>query len=153
MRTNEELNKKLKLPMTHISDMYDCFELCRTEDDIDAVLGRIPRIFGSVTVDYSGGDMFTVIVTYDDDSEKVDFYLEDEEDEIDESENPYPINEAHEEYYKFLEAINKTGVRNMLDAHIFLVECFKITELEAKNILYTWMKNYDLLCELYGWQV
>ena len=72
-------------------------------------------------------------------------------------ETNYPIREDWEEYYKFLEAIRRTGVCNMWGAGIYLVECFndqfhEMTELKANNILVNWMNNYDKLNEKYGWQ-
>ena len=60
--------------------------------------------------------------------------------------------EEHEEYYKFLEAIRRTGVVNMLEAYKFLMECFKMSEEESKKILYAWMFNYSTLSDLYKWQ-
>ena len=64
----------------------------------------------------------------------------------------YPVIEEHEEYYKFLEALRRTGVTNMYEADKFLIECFKMSEDEAKNILHTWMYNYDTLSDLYKWK-
>jgi hypothetical protein len=63
----------------------------------------------------------------------------------------YPIIEEHEEYYKFLEAIRRTGVVNMREAYKFLMECFKMTEEDSRKILYAWMYHYDKLSDLYNW--
>lgn len=57
-----------------------------------------------------------------------------------------------EEYYKFLEALRRTGVCNMYGAAIYLVECFKLSNEEAKSILVNWMDNYDELSNKYDWK-
>jgi hypothetical protein len=62
-----------------------------------------------------------------------------------------------EEYYKFLEALRRTGVCNMYGAAKYLVECFndpfhEMTELKANNILISWMNNYSELDKKYGWR-
>lgn len=64
----------------------------------------------------------------------------------------YPIIEEHEEYYKFLEAIRRTGVVNIEKAYKFLMECFQMNEEESKKILYAWMYNYLTLNDRYKWR-
>jgi hypothetical protein len=64
----------------------------------------------------------------------------------------YEIREGWEEYYNFLEAIRRTGVCNMYGAAIYLVECFELTDEEAKEILCNWMENYDELSKKYDWR-
>jgi hypothetical protein len=64
----------------------------------------------------------------------------------------YPIREDWEEYYKFLEAIRRTGVCNMWGAYIYLVEAFHMSNEESKEILVNWIENYSALNDKYGWQ-
>ena len=68
------------------------------------------------------------------------------------AENNYPIKEEWEEYYKFLEALRRTGVCNMYGAGIYLKECYSITDKEANTILTNWMENYNELSEKYDWK-
>ena len=67
------------------------------------------------------------------------------------SNQKYPIRDDWEEYYKFLEALRRTGVCNMYGAGIYLIECFNIPNSEARNILSNWMENYDELSDKYDW--
>lgn len=68
-------------------------------------------------------------------------------------EEKYPIREEWEEYYKFLEALRRTGVCNMWGASIYLEECYSdLSEEESKEILCNWINNYSALNEKYGWQ-
>ena len=63
-----------------------------------------------------------------------------------------PIKEEWEEYYKFLEALRRTGVCNMYGASEVLVECFPdMSQKEAQEILANWMSNYDKLSDMYDW--
>lgn len=62
------------------------------------------------------------------------------------------IKEEWEEYYKFLEALRRTGVCNMYGASIYLVECFNLPNTEARKILTNWMENYNELDKKYGWK-
>lgn len=64
----------------------------------------------------------------------------------------YPIREDWEEYYKFLEAIRRTGVCNMWGANIYLVEAFHMSTKESQEILVNWIENYDALNQKFGWQ-
>lgn len=69
------------------------------------------------------------------------------------NENTFPIRDDWEEYYKFLEALRRTGVVNMYAATPYLKECFSdMSESKAKNILINWMENYNELNEKYSWQ-
>lgn len=85
---NARLTALLDKPMKHISDVRRCFNFCRTEDDVEEVLGMIPRKFGDFEVEYPvDGDTFIVTNTffengdwYDDQAE-YGFYTE--EDELD----------------------------------------------------------------------
>lgn len=72
-------------------------------------------------------------------------------------ETNYPIREDWEEYYKFLEALRRTGVCNMWGATEYLIACFddpthEMSELKAQNILINWMNNYSELDKKYGWR-
>ena len=68
-------------------------------------------------------------------------------------EEKYPIREEWEEYYKFLEALRRTGVCNMWGASIYLEDCYsELSEEESKEILCNWIHNYSVLNEKYGWQ-
>ena len=68
-------------------------------------------------------------------------------------EEKYPIREEWEDYYKFLEALRRTGVCNMWGASIYLEECYsELSEEESKEILCNWIHNYSTLNEKYGWQ-
>ena len=65
----------------------------------------------------------------------------------------YPITEEWEEYYKTLEGIRRTGVVNMFGAAPVLNECYPdLTKNEARDILCSWITNYDELNQRYGWQ-
>lgn len=67
-------------------------------------------------------------------------------------EEKYPIVDAWKEYYDFLEAIRRTGVCNMFESRVYLVDCFRLSEDFAKEVLLNWMHNYDSLNEKYGWR-
>ena len=68
-------------------------------------------------------------------------------------EEKYPVREEWEEYYKFLEALRRTGVCNMWGASVYLEECYsELSEEESKEILCNWIHNYSALNEKYGWQ-
>ena len=68
-------------------------------------------------------------------------------------EEKYPVREEWEEYYKFLEALRRTGVCNMWGASIYLEECYsELSKEESKEILCNWIHNYSALNEKYGWQ-
>jgi hypothetical protein len=57
------------------------------------------------------------------------------------------------EYYKTLEGIRRTGVVNMWGAGPYLQACFTdLSEEKAKDILLSWIANYDELNERFGWQ-
>ena len=65
----------------------------------------------------------------------------------------YPIKEEWEEYYKTLEGIRRTGVVNMWGAAPVLNECYpNLDKNEARDILCSWITNYDELNQRYGWQ-
>lgn len=60
-RLRDLLNK----PMKHISDVRRCFNFCQTEEDVEEVLGMIPRKHGDFEVDYpASGETFIVTNTF-----------------------------------------------------------------------------------------
>lgn len=63
----------------------------------------------------------------------------------------HPINEAWEQYYQTLERIRKSGIANMWGAAPILARWEKITESLAKDVLMSWISNYDELKAKYGW--
>jgi hypothetical protein len=68
-------------------------------------------------------------------------------------ENKHPIREDWEEYYKFLEALRRTGVVNMFGSGPYLQECFpKLLKEEINEIFLSWAENYQALNQKYGWQ-
>lgn len=66
-------------------------------------------------------------------------------------EDKYPIRDAWEKYYKFLEALRRTGVCNMWGASVYIEKTFELPEKEASDILCNWIENYDKLAEKYDW--
>ena len=65
----------------------------------------------------------------------------------------YPLKEEWEAYYTILERIRESGITNMFGAAPYLKEfCPELSHQEAKEILVNWMRNYNELCELYGWR-
>ena len=68
--------------------------------------------------------------------------------------NNYPIKEEWEDYYKFLEALRRTGATNMWGAAPYLLEVkeFNLTPEQAKQVLLSWISNYDELNQKYHWQ-
>ena len=64
-----------------------------------------------------------------------------------------PINEEHLDYYADLEAIRESGICNMWGASIYLKEMNpELSDKEAKEILLTWIENYDELNKRFGWR-
>lgn len=65
----------------------------------------------------------------------------------------HPICEEWIEYYQTLEAIRRTGVVNMWGASPYLRECYPgMSEEKARDVLLSWIANYDTLNERFGWQ-
>jgi hypothetical protein len=70
-------------------------------------------------------------------------------------EKKYPIKEEWKEYYEVLEGIRRTGFCNMFEASIYLEEfCpeLKATKGLAKEILCSWITNYDELDKKYNFR-
>ncbi len=51
------------------------------------------------------------------------------------------------EYYVFLEMLRKTGLTNMFGATPYLVEHCDLDKKVAREVLTSWMQNYDELIE------
>lgn len=65
----------------------------------------------------------------------------------------YEIKKEWEEYYKVLEGIRRTGYCNMWGATPYLQEfCPELSKEEAKQILLSWISNYNELAIEYGWR-
>ena len=65
----------------------------------------------------------------------------------------YPIKEEWEHYYKALELIRESGITNMFGGDYYLKElCPELTREQAKEILCSWIDNYDKLNQMYKWQ-
>lgn len=63
-----------------------------------------------------------------------------------------PIRDDWEEYYKFLEALRRTGVVNMFGSGPYVMEAFpNLCKKEVDDIFKSWAANYDELAEKYGW--
>ena len=65
----------------------------------------------------------------------------------------HPIKEEWEVYYIILERIRQSGITNMFGAAPYLKEfCPELSREETKEILLSWMSNYNELNKKYGWQ-
>lgn len=68
------------------------------------------------------------------------------------SNKKYPIRNDWEDYYKFLEALRRTGVVNMFGSGPYMKECFpKLSIEEISEIFMNWAENYAALKEKYNW--
>ena len=64
----------------------------------------------------------------------------------------YPIKEEWEHYYKVLELIRKSGITNMFSSAPYLAECCDIDLKLAKDVLLSWIENYDALSKKFSWR-
>lgn len=65
----------------------------------------------------------------------------------------YPIKEEWDRYYKTLELIRKSGITNMWGGDYYLKElCPELTREQAKNILLSWIENYNELSKKFSWR-
>ena len=64
----------------------------------------------------------------------------------------YPIKEEWERYYKALELIRKSGITNMFGSAPYLAEYCNIDLELAKDILCSWIDNYDTLSKKFSWR-
>ena len=56
-----------------------------------------------------------------------------------------PYNEDWIEYYGYLEQLRQSGATNMFGATPYLRNAFQLDRHEARDILVSWMENYDQL--------
>ena len=63
----------------------------------------------------------------------------------------HPVKEEWSQYYKALESIRRSGIVNMWGAAPVLAEWEGITQSLAKDVLMSWISNYDALAKKYGW--
>ena len=64
----------------------------------------------------------------------------------------YPIKEEWNNYYETLELIRKSGITNMFGSAPYLAEYCNIDLELAKDILCSWIDNYDELNKKFSWQ-
>ena len=64
----------------------------------------------------------------------------------------YPIKEEGEHYYEVLELIRKSGITNMWMADPYLAECCNIDLKLAKDVLLSWIENYNELSKKFSWR-
>ena len=63
----------------------------------------------------------------------------------------YPINDEWSIYYQILEYARRAGVTNSCNADVYLAEYCNIDIVLAKDILCSWIDNYDELNKKYSW--
>lgn len=70
------LEELLKIPMTHIQNVRDCFEACTSKADVFKVIKLVPNMFGHLDVDFDDEyEGFTIVNTYtDEDGFQEDHY-------------------------------------------------------------------------------
>ena len=61
----------------------------------------------------------------------------------------HAINPKWKNYYILLEGIRQSGICNMWGANPYLAELAGITQGLAKDVLCSWIKNYDEIKKLY----
>ena len=64
----------------------------------------------------------------------------------------YPIKEEWNDYYQTLENIRQSGITNMWGAAPYLADYENISKSLAKEVLLSWIDNYDELCEKFSWR-
>lgn len=64
----------------------------------------------------------------------------------------YPIKEEWNNYYETLEVIRQSGITNMWMADHYLAEYCNIDLKLAKDILLSWIDNYDELNKKFSWR-
>lgn len=64
----------------------------------------------------------------------------------------HPINDEWSIYYQTLEYIRRSGITNMWGAAPYLAAYRHISNDLASEVLYSWIDNYDELCEKYSWR-
>lgn len=63
-----------------------------------------------------------------------------------------PIKEEWNNYYETLEAIRQSGITNMFNAAPYLAKYCRISLKLAKEVLFTWIVNYDELSKKFSWR-
>lgn len=63
----------------------------------------------------------------------------------------YPINDEWSIYYQTLEHIRRSGITNMWYADTYLAKYCNIDLKLAKDILCSWIDNYNELNKKYSW--
>lgn len=66
--------------------------------------------------------------------------------------NKHPINDEWNDYYKTLEYIRRSGITNMWGAAPYLAKFYTISVELAKDILLSWIDNYDELSKKFSWR-
>ena len=64
----------------------------------------------------------------------------------------YPINDDWSIYYQTLEHIRRSGITNMWGAAPYLAKYCHIDLELAKDILCSWIDNYDTLSKKFSWR-
>lgn len=64
----------------------------------------------------------------------------------------YLIKEEWNNYYETLEVIRKSGITNMWSSAPYLAEYCNIDLALAKDILCSWIDNYDELNKKFSWR-
>lgn len=64
----------------------------------------------------------------------------------------HPIRDEWEQYYQTLEVIRKSGIVNMWGASPVLADWEDISQDLAKDVLLSWISNYDELARRYEWR-
>lgn len=66
--------------------------------------------------------------------------------------NKYPIKDEWNDYYETLERIRRSGITNMWSAAPYLADYEDISKTLAREVLLSWIENYDELCKRYSWR-
>lgn len=64
----------------------------------------------------------------------------------------HPIRDEWEQYYQTLEVIRKSGIVNMWGASPVLADWEDISQDLAKDVLLSWISNYDELARRHEWR-
>lgn len=57
-----KLDELLSKPMTHISNVRECFNYCKNSEDVERVIEMIPTVFGSFEADFKDSEEDTFII-------------------------------------------------------------------------------------------
>ena len=64
----------------------------------------------------------------------------------------YPIKEEWNNYYETLEVIRQSGITNMFCSATYLAEYCNIDLKLAKDVLLSWIENYNELSKKFSWR-